>query len=51
MSSLFNPVKLPLGGVRPLIGDREFRRRGLAWARAWRARMKPHFDALYGAEG
>jgi hypothetical protein len=22
----------------------------IAWARAWRIRNKPHFDALYGAE-
>jgi SOS-response transcriptional repressor LexA len=26
------------------------REEGLAHARAWRERMKPHFDALYGAE-
>lgn len=26
------------------------RTQGLAFARAWRVRMKPHFDALYGPE-
>lgn len=26
------------------------REEGLAHARAWRLRMKPHFDALYGPE-
>jgi hypothetical protein len=26
------------------------REEGLAWAKAWRIRMKPWFDALYGAE-
>lgn len=25
-------------------------RAGLAWARAWRIRNKPAFDAMYGAE-
>lgn len=24
--------------------------RGLAWARAWRRRTKPHFDAFYGSD-
>jgi hypothetical protein len=23
---------------------------GLAWARAWRVRNKPHFDALFGPD-
>lgn len=26
------------------------RAEGLAYARAWRIRMKPHFDAIYGPE-
>ncbi|MCD2324973.1 hypothetical protein LQ953_13195 [Sphingomonas sp. IC-56] len=26
------------------------RAQGLAWARAWRIRNKPRFDALYGEE-
>lgn len=26
------------------------RRRGLAYARAWRERMRPYFDAIYGAD-
>jgi hypothetical protein len=26
------------------------RAQGLAWARAWRIRNKPRFDALYGLE-
>ncbi len=30
--------------------DRETRDERLAYARAWRIRMKPHFDAIYGAE-
>lgn len=31
-------------------GRRAERQRGLAYARAWRERNKPIFDALYGAE-
>ena len=30
--------------------DRETRDKRLAYARAWRIRMKPHFDAIYGVE-
>ena len=36
----------------PRIRDRETRaeRLAYAYARAWRIRMKPHFDAIYGVE-
>lgn len=30
--------------------DRETRADRLAYARAWRTRMKPYFDAIYGVE-
>jgi hypothetical protein len=30
--------------------DREAIPEGIAFARAWRIRMKPHFDAIYGTE-
>jgi len=30
------------------VTQREERLRGLAFARAWRERMRPYFDALYG---
>jgi hypothetical protein len=38
------------GCTRPtkLVG--EDRVAGLAWARAWRVRNKPHFDALFGPD-
>jgi hypothetical protein len=35
----------PVPAVRPWTAAE-----GLAFARAWRIRMKPHFDALYGPE-
>lgn len=38
----------------PLTGKQKREQRiaqGLADARAWRARMKPYFDALYGSDG
>jgi hypothetical protein len=34
----------------PRIRDRETRAERLAYARTWRIRMKPHFDAIYGTE-
>lgn len=34
----------------PRIRDKAERAERLAYARAWRIRMKPHFDALYGVE-
>ena len=36
------------GGGRPLVGAE--REAGLRWAREWRARNKPFFDAIYGPD-
>lgn len=38
------------GGRRGNRSRSEERAEGLAYARAWRIRMKPAFDALYGPE-
>lgn len=34
------------GRLKGIESVREERRRGLAYARAWRVRWEPHFDAL-----
>lgn len=37
--------------IRPVPPQRPWtEEQGLAFARAWRIRMKPHFDAIYGPE-
>jgi hypothetical protein len=38
------------GGLASAAKHRAARAEGLAFARAWRLRMKPYFDALYGPD-